>query len=98
MLICRAMKIRRLGWAGIELESAGQTAVIDLLEDLGPLAQFVGDPRTELPPARGGAALALVTHLHADHADPRALERVLAPDGVIARPGPHRGEFLEVAA
>ncbi len=93
------MNIRRLGWAGIELESAGHTAVIDPIDDLGQLAEIVGDPKTDLPRARAGASLALVTHLHRDHTDPRALARVLRPDdGVLLRPAPATGEFLEVAA
>jgi L-ascorbate metabolism protein UlaG (beta-lactamase superfamily) len=93
------MKIQRLGWAGIELESAsGQTAVIDLIEDLGSMKKYVGEAREPLPPARTGAALALVTHLHEDHFDARAVARVLAPDGVVLRPPHATGEFLEVAA
>jgi L-ascorbate metabolism protein UlaG (beta-lactamase superfamily) len=93
------MKIRRLGWAGLELESAdGHTAVIDLFEDMGSLKQFVGESRTPLPAARPGAVLALVTHLHEDHADAAAIERALGPDGVVARPAAATGEFLEVAA
>ncbi|MEA2142300.1 MAG: hypothetical protein QOI64_730 [Solirubrobacteraceae bacterium] len=93
------MKTRRLGWAGIEIESAsGHTAVIDLVEDLGSLKQFVGDPHEPLPAARPGAVLALLTHLHDDHADAAAIERALAPDGVVARPADATGEFLEVAA
>lgn len=92
------MKIRRLGWAGVELESAGHTAVIDPFEEFGPMTQFVGEPKTELPPARRGAALALVTHLHGDHADAVALERTLDPeDGVLLRPAPAAGEVMEVA-
>jgi L-ascorbate metabolism protein UlaG (beta-lactamase superfamily) len=93
------MRIHKLGWAGIELESAsGQTAVIDLIEDLGSLKHYVGDPHEPLPPARPGAVLALVTHLHDDHADAAAIDRVLAPDGVVLRPPDATGEFLEVAA
>jgi L-ascorbate metabolism protein UlaG (beta-lactamase superfamily) len=93
------MNIRRLGWAGVELESAGHTAVIDLLEDLGPMQGFVGEAKTPLPPAREGATLALVTHLHGDHTDPTAIARALDPDGgVLLRPAPAAGEFLETAA
>ena len=93
------MKIRRLGWAGIELESAGQTAVIDVLEDIGPMTQFVGEVKTELPPARPGASLAVVTHLHGDHTDAAALKRALDPDsGILLRPAPATGEMLETAA
>jgi L-ascorbate metabolism protein UlaG (beta-lactamase superfamily) len=94
------MKITRLGWAGLELEAAGQLAVIDLLQDAAPMEQFMGRPRTPLPgPSRRGAAvLALVTHLHQDHADPEAIAAALAPDGVLLRPVADDGEFLEVAA
>ena len=94
------MKITRLGWAGLELEAAGQLAVIDLLQDAAPMEQFMGTPQTALPaPSRSGAAaLALVTHLHQDHADPAAIAAALAPDGVLLRPAPDAGEFLETAA
>lgn len=94
------MKIRRLGWAGIEIEHDGASAVIDLVEDLSSMEAFVGPPRGPLPPPRaaGAASLALVTHLHGDHADPAALGRSLAPDGLIGRPRSAEGEPLETAA
>ncbi|MDQ1701835.1 MAG: hypothetical protein QOF57_1087, partial [Frankiaceae bacterium] len=87
------MRVRRLGWAGLELEEAGGgVAVVDLLEDLSGMAPFVGAPHEALPPARAGAAaLALVTHLHADHTDPAAIGRALAPGGVRLRPAPAGG-------
>ncbi|CAN5647091.1 MBL fold metallo-hydrolase [soil metagenome] len=40
---------------------------------------------------------ALVTHLHSDHADPAAIARALADDGVVLRPGRSAGEGLDVA-
>jgi L-ascorbate metabolism protein UlaG (beta-lactamase superfamily) len=95
------MKITRLGWAGLELEAeSGETAVIDLLQDTGPMAAFMGEPHGPLPgPTRPGAAVvALVTHLHQDHADAAAIAGALAPGGVLLRPAPDAGEFLEVAA
>jgi L-ascorbate metabolism protein UlaG (beta-lactamase superfamily) len=95
------MKITRLGWAGIELEaSSGETAVIDLLQDPSGMARFMGEPHTPLPgPTRPGAAvLALVTHLHEDHTDAAAIAGAIAPGGVLLRPVPDEGEFLEVAA
>jgi L-ascorbate metabolism protein UlaG (beta-lactamase superfamily) len=95
------MKITRLGWAGIELEaSSGETAVIDLLQNVGEMSRYMGEPHTELPgPTRPGAAvLALVTHLHQDHTDAAAIAGALAPGGVLARPVPDEGEFLELAA
>ncbi len=94
------MKIRRLGWAGIEIEHGGASAVIDLTEDLSNMEQFVGPPHRPLPPPQtaGAVSLALVTHLHGDHTDPVALGRALAPDGLLGRPPKAEGEFLETAA
>ena len=94
------MRIRRLGWAGIEIEAAGGSAVVDLLEEVGPMARFIGEAHTELPApeARGRVDVALVTHLHFDHADPVAIARALAADGVLLRPGPGEGDGLETVA
>jgi L-ascorbate metabolism protein UlaG (beta-lactamase superfamily) len=93
------MKITRLAWAGLELEAAGQTAVVDLLQNAESMEPFLGRPHTPLPgPSRPGAAsLALVTHLHQDHTDPPAIAAALAPGGVLLRPASDEGEFLEVA-
>ena len=94
------MRVRRLGWAGLEIEADGSVAVVDLLEDLGWLTEFVGEPREPLPPPENAGAVdvALVTHLHGDHADPAAIARALGPDGVLLRPEPARGEGLETIA
>jgi L-ascorbate metabolism protein UlaG (beta-lactamase superfamily) len=94
------MKITRLGWAGLELEADGELAVIDLFLNAEPMAAFMGEPHTPLPaPSRSGAAvLALVTHLHEDHADAAAIAGALAPGGILLRPAPDEGAFLEVAA
>lgn len=88
------MIIRRLGWAGIEVESGGQRLAIDPIVGFGDLEQFVGPPRTELPAPAGPLDAALVTHLHRDHADPDALRDV----PVVLRPAVDDGEFLETAA
>ena len=68
------MRIRRLGWAGLELEASGALAVIDLFQNVGSLAGFVGEAHGPLlpPSAAGTVSVALATHLHADHADPDA--------------------------
>jgi L-ascorbate metabolism protein UlaG (beta-lactamase superfamily) len=94
------MRVRRLGWAGIEIEAQGVTAVVDLLEDVGPLERFIGPPQAPLlaPAAQGSVTLALVTHLHSDHTDPAAVARALAPDGLLLRPEAAAGEGLETAA
>jgi L-ascorbate metabolism protein UlaG (beta-lactamase superfamily) len=94
------MNIRRLGWAGVELEAAsGERAVIDVWTRGDAMREFIGDALTELPaPRAGGARLALVTHLHDDHCDPDAIAAALADGGVLLRPAPDTGEFLEIAA
>jgi len=89
------MRVRRLGWAGLEIESGEATLVVDLAEDTEPLRTSL-PPDALVPPSRPGAALAaLVTHLHSDHADPAAIARVLAPDGVVFRPPPMAGSAGE---
>jgi L-ascorbate metabolism protein UlaG (beta-lactamase superfamily) len=94
------MRIRRLGWAGLEIQAAGATAVVDLLEDASSLAQWIGEPRQPLPSpsAAAVATVALVTHLHADHADPPAIARALAPNGTLLRPPAAHGSGAETAA
>jgi len=92
------MHIRRLGWAGLELEADGQIALVDLLLQTSWIEGFVGAPRTELPAPSRPADLALVTHLHADHADPASLKQALKPGAPVLRPAPATGEGLENAA
>ena len=94
------MKVRWLGWAGVEIEAEGATLVIDPLED--PAATFAALPHEVLakvpmpsvtaPAARGTAAAGLVTHLHRDHTDATALAKALAPDAVVREPGWPGGE------
>lgn len=88
------MRLRRLGWAGVELEHADQAVVIDLIQDVSPLVDLVDDPAKlsdeKFPAASrpGGTSAALVTHLHIDHADPAAIRRALAADAPVYRPEP----------
>jgi L-ascorbate metabolism protein UlaG (beta-lactamase superfamily) len=92
------MTVRRLGCAGLEVEADGATLVVDLLEDAGSMAAFVGEPHTPLPSPRGsGAVAALVTHLHSDHADPPAIARAIAPGAPVLRPARATGSGLETA-
>ena len=96
----QVINVRRLGWAGFEIESGGEVLLIDPLEAAPDLEPFVGAPQTLLPePSRPGeAAAVLVTHLHSDHADPTAIGRALGPDGVLLRPKRSGGGDLESAA
>jgi hypothetical protein len=42
------VKLRRLGWAGLELEADGQSIVIDHVLDVGIFSAFFGEPRDAL--------------------------------------------------
>lgn len=96
------MKVRWLGWAGVEIESDGASVVIDPLEDaaatFAPLGERAAGARlpSVRPPARAGEAVAgLLTHLHRDHADARALAGALAPGAPVLEPSGFGGEPLE---
>ncbi len=92
------MQIRRLGFAGLQLTSGDSSIVIDLFTTMGSLHDFVGDAREPLPPAEP-AQLALVTHLHRDHADAAAIRAILLrPGGRVLRPAPMQGDGLETIA
>ena len=95
------MKVRWLGWAGVEVEAEGATVVIDPLSDpaatfaaLGERAKAVEIPAVVSPESRGGAVAGLVTHLHRDHTDAAALAEALAPDASVYEPlWPGGGDF-----
>lgn len=85
------MRIRRLGWSGIEIERGDDTLLIDYILDTSELP--LRDDRQHFPraadPAR--AVAGLLTHLHADHADPVALADALRDRGPVLRPVPAAG-------
>src|SRR5512132_535929 len=88
------MRIRWLGWAGVEVQADGAALVNDPLADPGATFAALGEDvlsRVELPavvpPESSGAAVAgLVSHLHRDHTDAGALAEALAPDAVVYEP------------
>ncbi len=80
------MRLRRLGWAGIELEAHGERLVVDHLLDPGIFAHFYGEERDELITPEPGVRAALVTHLHRDHTDLPAIQNVLAREAPVLRP------------
>jgi L-ascorbate metabolism protein UlaG (beta-lactamase superfamily) len=89
------MRIRRLGWAGIEIEEGGTRLAIDYIATLGFFEDFWGDEefRDELVQLDAGSLDgALVTHLHRDHTDPEALASAVEDGGVVA--GPEKPRFL----
>jgi L-ascorbate metabolism protein UlaG (beta-lactamase superfamily) len=92
------LQIRRLGWAGLELTCGGDTLVVDLFEERHSMAPLLEEVTGPLPPPSAPVDAALVTHLHADHADPAAIGRALAHDGPVLRPAPAEGRGLDRAA
>jgi L-ascorbate metabolism protein UlaG (beta-lactamase superfamily) len=92
------VEVRRLAWAGLEIHAAGETAVVDFVEDF---AWMHGDdpPAGEIPPspAPGIVSVGLLTHLHLDHADIDALGRALRPGALVLRPEKGFGSDKEVA-
>jgi L-ascorbate metabolism protein UlaG (beta-lactamase superfamily) len=96
------MKVRWLGWAGVELEAEGATVVIDSLADPGATFAPLGEPAqdvrlpTVLPADAAGTAVAgLVSHLHRDHTDAGALASALAPGAPVYEPVWPGGEDAE---
>jgi L-ascorbate metabolism protein UlaG (beta-lactamase superfamily) len=100
------MKVRWLGWAGVEIETEGASLVIDPLADVAATFAAVGEERlrqARLPAvvraeAGRGAVAGLVTHLHRDHTDAAALAEALAPDAVVYEPLWPGGEDAENVA
>jgi L-ascorbate metabolism protein UlaG (beta-lactamase superfamily) len=96
------MKVRWLGWAGVEIEADGAVVVIDPLADPGavfaPLGQADRDaalPTVVAPEARGTAVAGLVSHLHRDHTDAGALAGALSDDATVHEPPWPGGEDVE---
>jgi L-ascorbate metabolism protein UlaG (beta-lactamase superfamily) len=88
------MKVRWLGWAGVEIEAKGSALVIDPLADPGATFAALGEealqrvqlPTVIAPEAEGTAIAGLVSHLHRDHTDAGALAGALAPDAAVHEP------------
>lgn len=95
------MRLRMLGWAGVEIEADGTTVVVDALDDAGAVFAPLGERAAGLTtpdvvPATPGAAVAgLVTHLHRDHADARALAAALRPGAPVLGPPANIGKPVD---
>lgn len=92
------MRMRRLGWAGVELEHDGESLIIDNITTGGVFDAFMSaDEDALIGPSRKPLA-ALVTHLHRDHTDVDALVEALGEGGHLLRPGRVRfeSEFQKV--
>jgi L-ascorbate metabolism protein UlaG (beta-lactamase superfamily) len=99
------MKVRWLGWAGVEVEADGAAVVIDPLADPGATFAALGDQAKEVqlpalvaPGSQGTAIAGLVTHLHRDHTDARALAAALDDDATVHEPAwPGGSDFENLA-
>jgi L-ascorbate metabolism protein UlaG (beta-lactamase superfamily) len=97
------VKVRWLGWAGVEVEEHGERVVVDPLEDAAAVFAPLGERTAGMPvpnvvtPSTGAVA-GLVTHLHRDHADAAALGRALRPGATVHEPAGYGGEGLEQLA
>lgn len=91
------VRIRRLGWAGVEIECAGETLLIDYVQDISPLAVIDNPEEQFLTSSKiGAASVALLTHLHSDHADPEALSVALSKDAPVFRPIEAKGNDADM--
>jgi len=92
------LKLRRLGWAGVEMDYDGETLLIDYLQNTESLVQLRSAEEFFPPSSKPGQAIgALVTHLHPDHADPKALHEALLPGALVLRPEPAKGTAADLA-
>jgi L-ascorbate metabolism protein UlaG (beta-lactamase superfamily) len=95
------MELTWLGWAGIELEHDGATAVVDPLHDAGAVFAPLGEEAARGPvpqitaPQPGRAVAGLVTHLHRDHTDAQALKQALQPGAAVLEPPAGGGDTTE---
>ena len=96
------MRVRWLGWAGVEIDADGVAVVIDPLADPGatfaPLGEVAGRaklPTVVMPDARGAAVAGMVSHLHRDHADAGALAGALSDGATVHEPAWPGGADVE---
>ncbi|HUZ28969.1 MAG TPA: MBL fold metallo-hydrolase [Solirubrobacteraceae bacterium] len=97
------MRLTWLGWAGVEVEVGGATVVVDPLQDAGAVFAHLDErtavrPPHVVPSSPGRAVAGLVTHLHRDHADAKALAAALAPGAPVLEPPAGDGDALEELA
>jgi len=92
------LKLRRLGWAGVEIAFGNETLLIDYIQDTKPLVQLRSEHEVFLASSQPGkASAALVTHLHPDHADPEAIALAVKKNAPVLRPEPAKGTEADLA-
>lgn len=75
------MKIQRLSWAGLKIESGGQVLLIDAVQHYQGRGSSIGpaDPFQFIDNTH--ADVVLITHLHSDHYEKEVVTTVLKPGG-----------------
>lgn len=81
----KTLRVQRLAWAGIRLQSPESTTFIDPLVDPEFWGAALGDRMVPVDDAPGDARV-LVTHAHGDHFDPKAVRQALARGGSLVHP------------
>jgi L-ascorbate metabolism protein UlaG (beta-lactamase superfamily) len=97
------VRIRCLGWAGVEIEAEGERVVVDPLANAGAVFAWLGERAhecrfPEVVAPSPGALAGMVTHLHRDHADAGALAAAVAPGAPVFEPSGYGGAGLEQLA
>ena len=97
------MRIRWLGWAGVEFEEQAERVVVDPLEDAAAVFAGLGEMAADMPlpevvSPQPGAVAGLVTHLHRDHADAAALRAALSAEATVHEPVGYGGAGIEQLA
>lgn len=85
------MKITRLSWAGLMVQSASTTLYIDPLQNVESMATIIGPPRFPIfpiPMKKDHINHALITHVHPDHFDIELLAPLLSSKGEMWAPEP----------
>lgn len=83
------MKITRLSWAGLLIESTNTTLYIDPLQNVAHMAPFLGEPKfpiLSVPFPKTPQASALITHIHPDHFDQPLLNELIGNNGDVYGP------------
>ena len=85
------MRVQRLKWAGLRLETAGRVILIDPVENFAAFAMGAATSQVEktgisVSGATTQADYILLTHLHPDHYDPQLIRDCLRPEGLVLCP------------
>lgn len=80
------MRVRTLGWAGLQIDADDCRLVIDPWVDPGPFRPLMNGPSPALLKPQAPVDAALLTHLHRDHADAPTLQEALRPGAPVLCP------------